>query len=75
MDGQKPRLLKTVPNPVCKVEHFKMVDKRLIIVGFFIQLISNLSACLQLLKSSKTICSTNAQYDKAAGLYEFEHKT
>ena len=27
------------------------------------------------LKSSKTICSTNAQYDKAAGFYEFEHKS
>ena len=26
------------------------------------------------LKSSKTICSTNAQYHKAAGFYEFEHK-
>ena len=27
------------------------------------------------LKSSKTICSTNAQYHKAAGFYEFEHKS
>ena len=49
VDGRKRRLLKTVSDPVCKVEQVgKMADKRLIIIIFILQLISSWSASFQL---------------------------
>ena len=46
--GRKRKPLKTVFDPLCKVEHFKVVDKRFIILVVMLQLISNLATCLQL---------------------------
>ena len=39
--------LKTVLDQFCKVEHFKVADKRFIILVVMLQLISNLATCLQ----------------------------